>query len=211
MSGILQQHWNFRLEGGEQCWRWLWGCEHQKGKIRAVWKKSALPDLLVGSSVTDYRVSLCWGTAEITEHTFLPRSPESHWRATRWQTVRCPHLLLGLHSWSGHGNIGAPATGKQYTQMGKKCVIWHSCCFETFHYIACTAASSITAWRNNWPDEGNSAFIPESVHQGLDFCKCTYLPPSCKATDKEEPEMHLEMCVLGITSCSRICRDCHVL
>lgn len=123
----------------------------------------------------------------------------------------CPHLLLSLHSWSGHGNVGVPATGKQYTQMGRKCVISDSCCFEPFHYVACTAVSSITAWRNNWPYEGNLAFIPESVHQGPDFCKCAYLPPFCKGTDKEEPEMHLEMCVHWITNYSRICRDCHVL
>lgn len=138
----------------------------------------------VNWELRDWSQSLLgWSTSEINEH--VPALlTKTHWRAPRSQTVLCPHLLLGLHSWWGHGNIGVPATGKQHTQMGRECIIWDSCCFELSHYVARTAVSSITAQRSNWPYERNSAFRPDRVHQALTFLNAHNFPHSVRAWTK---------------------------
>lgn len=117
-KSTMSHEWDHALAFPMQKW-WaaleaalgLWTSEGQK---QSNTKAGALPNLFVGSFVKAHGVSRCWGTAEITEHTLLLCSPKSHCRATR-----CPHILLGLHSWSGHGCSSHRETA--YTDEKKVC------------------------------------------------------------------------------------------
>lgn len=120
--------------------------------------------LWMGSSGTGHRVSWA-GAHQRSMSTSLPCSSLTA-ELQDHKPVPCPHLLLGLHLWWGHGHIGVPATGKQHThRMGRECIIWDSPCSDLSHYIAHSAVSTITAQRNNWPYERNLAFISDCVHQ----------------------------------------------
>lgn len=79
------------------------------------WRVVALR-LWMGNSGTGHTVSWAGAHQRSTSASLpcpsLTAEPQDH------KTVPCPHLLLGLHSWWGHGHVGVPFTGKQHSQWG---------------------------------------------------------------------------------------------